>query len=140
MLGDPPPPGRLPSHQPGRWVSPMLNATISSLLAHCARPLLTTPAIMLDTGLMADSFVFVAPTDNLDALFAQCTTGSGAIAQHAAPQGSNFGAGSGESRPVHADIEAASCGLNVTAAADGVVSGRAVVLGRDGRRQDCSGH
>src|SRR5215472_15744840 len=112
----------------------MFAATFRSLLAHRARLLLTAVAIALGTGFMAGSFVFTATlTRSLDSLFAQSATGTDVIVRHATPPGANFGAGSGSARPVQASTEPAIRGVAGVAAADGVVSGRAVLLGRDGK-------
>src|SRR5215469_5132169 len=122
------PPARTPSE------APMFGATFRSLLAHRARLLLTALAIALGTAFMAGSFVFTATlTHSLDALFAQSATGTDVIVQHTTPPGANFGAGSGSAKPVPASIAPAIRGVAGVAAADGVVSGRAVLLGRDGK-------
>src|SRR5215472_1384583 len=83
---------------------------------------------------MAGSFVFTATlTHSLDSLFAQSASGTDVIVQHAAPRGARFGAGGGGSRPVPASILAAIRSMPGVAAADGIVSGRAVLLGRDAK-------
>ena len=112
----------------------MFAATFRSLLAHRARLVLTALAIALGTGFMAASFVFTATlTHSLDALFAQSATGTDVIVQHATPPGANFGAGSGSAKPVPASVAVTVRGVAGVAADDGVVSGRAVLLGRDGK-------
>src|SRR5215469_11634981 len=112
----------------------MFAATFRSLLAHRVRLALTALVIVLGTGFMAGSFVFTATlTHSLDSLFAQSASGTDVIVQHAAPRGARFGAGSGGARPVPAGILAVIRRLPGVAAADGVVSGRAVLLGRDGK-------
>ena len=112
----------------------MFAATFRSLLAHRVRLALTAFAIALSTGFMAGSFVFTATlTHSLDSLFAQAATGIDVVVQHTAPAGASLGAGSGAARPVPAAIVTAIRKLPGVAAADGVVSGRAVLLGRDGR-------
>ena len=112
----------------------MFAATFRSLLAHRVRLALTALVIVLGTGFMAGSFVFTATlTHSLDSLFAQSASGTDVIVQHTAPRGARFGAGSGGTRPVPASILAAIRRLPGVAAADGVVSGRAVLLGRDGK-------
>jgi putative ABC transport system permease protein len=109
-------------------------ATFRSLLAHRVRLALTACAIALGTGFMAGSFVFTATlTHSLDALFTQAATGTDVIVQHVTPAGAGLGAGSGTARPVPAAIATSLRRLPGVAAADGVVSGRAVLLGRDGR-------
>jgi putative ABC transport system permease protein len=109
-------------------------ATFRSLLAHRVRLALTALAIALGTGLMAGSFVFTATlTHSLDSLIAQATTGTDVIIQHAAPPGAGLGAGSGGTRPLPASIAAAVRRVPGVAAADGVISARAVLLGRDGK-------
>ena len=112
----------------------MFAATFRSLLAHRVRLALTALAIALGTGFMAGSFIFTAMlTHSLDSLFAQATTGTDVIVQHISPTGATLGAGSGTARPVPAGIATAIRGLPGVAYADGVVSGRAVLLGRDGK-------
>src|SRR5215469_10147033 len=112
----------------------MFTATFRSLLAHRARLVLTALAIALGTGFMAGSFVFTATlTHSLDSLFSQSANGTDVIVQHAAPRGANFGAGSGSARPIPASIATAIRSLRDVAAADGTVSGRATLLGRNGK-------
>jgi putative ABC transport system permease protein len=109
-------------------------ATFRSLLAHRVRLALTALAIALGTGLMAGSFVFTATlTHSLDSLVAQATTGTDVIVQHTAPPGAGLGAGSGGTRPLPASVAAAIRRVPGVAAADGVISARAVLLGRDGK-------
>jgi putative ABC transport system permease protein len=112
----------------------MFGATLRGLLAHRVRLALTALAIALGTGFMAGSFVFTATlSHSLDSLFAESATGTDVVVQHTVPPGSGVGAGSGGSRPLPATIAAAVRGLPGVAAADGVISARAVLLGRDGR-------
>jgi putative ABC transport system permease protein len=112
----------------------MFAATFRSLLAHRARLVLTALAIALGTAFMAGSFVFTATLSrSLDSLFAQSATGTDVIVRHATPPGANFGAGSGSAKPVPASIASTVRGVAGVAADDGVVSGRAVLLGRDGK-------
>jgi putative ABC transport system permease protein len=112
----------------------MFAATFRSLLAHRVRLALTALTIALGTGFMAGSFVFTATlTHGLDSLFAQSATGTDVIVQHTTPSGAGFGAGSGGAKPVPADTVTAIRRLPGVAAADGVVSGRAVLLGRNGK-------
>jgi putative ABC transport system permease protein len=109
-------------------------ATFRSLLAHRVRLALTALVIVLGTGFMAGSFVFTATlTHSLDSLFAQSASGTDVIVQHTAPRGARFGPGSGAARPVPASILTVIRRLPGAAAADGIVSGRAVLLGRDGK-------
>jgi putative ABC transport system permease protein len=112
----------------------MFAATFRSLLAHRVRLALTALAIAIGTGFMAGSFVFTATlTHSLDALFAQATTGTDVVVEHAAPAGAAFGANSGSSRPLPAAIAATIRRLPGVAAADGAVSGRATLIGRNGQ-------
>jgi putative ABC transport system permease protein len=112
----------------------VFKASLRGLLAHRARLALTALAIALGTGFMAGSFVFTATlTRSLDSLFAQAATGTDVIVQHAAPRGTGLAAGSGGSRPLPATIAAAIRRVSGVSAADGVVTGRAVLLGRDRR-------
>jgi putative ABC transport system permease protein len=113
----------------------MFKATFRSLLAHRVRLALTALAIALGTGFMAGSFVFTATlTHSLDSLFTQAATGTDVIVQHATPAGAGIGAGSGATRPLPAAIAAAIRRLPAVAAADGVVSGRAELLGSNGKQ------
>jgi putative ABC transport system permease protein len=112
----------------------MFGATFRGLLAHRVRLALTALAIALGTGFMAGSFVFTATLSrSLDSLFAESASGTDVVVQHTAPSGSGIGAGSGGSRPLPAAIAAAVRDLPGVAAADGVISARAVLLGRDGK-------
>jgi putative ABC transport system permease protein len=108
--------------------------TFRGLLAHRVRLALTALAIVLGTGFMAGSFVFTATlTHSLDALFAQATTGTDVVVEHTSPAGAAFGAGSGSSHPLPAAIAATIRRLPGVAAADGAVSGRATLIGRNGQ-------
>jgi len=112
----------------------MFAATFRSLLAHRVRLALTALAIALGTGFMAGSFVFTATlTHSLDSLFAESATGTDVVVQHTAPTGAGLGAGSGGTRPVPAAIASVIRGLPGVAAADGVISARAVLLGKNGK-------
>jgi putative ABC transport system permease protein len=112
----------------------MFRATVRNLLAHRARLVLTALAIALATGFMAGSFVFTATlTHSLDALFAESAVGTDVIVQHTPPRGSGFGPGSGGSKPIPAGIVSKIRGLTTVAGVDGVVSGRAVLLGHGGK-------
>lgn len=112
----------------------MFAATLRSLLAHRVRLVLTALAIALGTGLAAGSFVFTATlAHTLDSLFAQSATGTDVVVQHRAPTGVTLGAGSGSTRPVPAELAGTIRQVPGVAAADGLISGRAVLLGRDGK-------
>ena len=112
----------------------MFTATLRGLLAHRVRLILTALAIALGTGFMAGTLVFTSSlTHSLDSLFAQAATGTDVIVQHAAPRGAGVGAGSGGSRLIPAVILARIRSLPGVSAAAGVVTGRAVVLGSNGK-------
>jgi putative ABC transport system permease protein len=112
----------------------MFAATFRSLLAHRVRLALTALVIVLGTGFMAGSFVFTATlTHSLNSLFAQSASGIDVIVQHASPRSAAFGAGSGAARPVPAAILTAIRRVPGVATADGGVSGRAMLLGRNGK-------
>jgi putative ABC transport system permease protein len=112
----------------------MLRMTVRSLLAHRVRLIMTALAIALGTGFMAGSFVFTATlTHSLDTLFAQSTTGTDVVVQHVPPAGAGVGAGSGGSRPLPAAIVGRIRRVPGVAAADGLVTARAVLLGRNGK-------
>src|SRR5262249_54860255 len=90
--------------------------------------------IALGTAFMAGSFVLTATlTHSPDALFAQSTAGTDVVVQHVPPAGAGLGAGSGGSRPLPAAIVGRVRRRRGVAAADGVVTGRAVPLGRNGK-------
>ncbi|HEV2371074.1 MAG TPA: FtsX-like permease family protein [Streptosporangiaceae bacterium] len=112
----------------------MFNATFHGLVAHRVRLALTALAVALGTGFMAASFVFTATlTHSLGALFAQSARGTDVIVQHVAPTGAGLGAGSGGNKPLPASLVTAVRQVPGVAAADGVVTGRVVLLGRNGR-------
>src|SRR6516165_12363100 len=123
------PPSTLP------WgVTDMFRATLASLRSHGARLAMTALAVALGTGLMAGSFVFTATlTHSLDSLFAQAAVGTDVQVRHVSPPGAVQGAGSAAAQPVPASVLAAVRALPDASAADGTVSGRAVLLGRDGK-------
>ena len=112
----------------------MFTAMLRSLLAHRVRLALTALAIALGTGFMAASFIFTSTlTHSLDSLFSQATSGIDVVVQHAAPPGAGIGAGSAGSRPIPAALTGPVRAVPGVAAADGVLSGRAVLLGRNGK-------
>jgi putative ABC transport system permease protein len=112
----------------------MLRTMFASLRSHGARLAMTALAVALGTGLMAGSFVFTATlTHSLDSLFAQAATGTDVQVRHVSPPGAVQGAGSAAAQPVPASVLAAVRALPDVSAADGTVSGRAVLLGRDGK-------
>lgn len=112
----------------------MFKATFRGLLAHRVRLALTALAIALGTAFMGGSFVFTATlTHSLDSLFNQAANGTDVIVQHVAPAGAGIGAGSGGTKPLPAAILATVRQVPGVAAADGLVSGRAVLLDKHGK-------
>jgi putative ABC transport system permease protein len=112
----------------------MRYTVFASLRSHWARLGMTALAVALGTSLMCGSFVFTATlTHSLDALFAQASAGTDVQVRHVSPAGAVQGAGSASARPVPAALLAPVRALPGVAAADGTVSGRAVLLGRDGK-------
>ncbi len=112
----------------------MFRAMLRGMLAHRVRLALTALAITLGTSFMSASFVFTTTLNHsLDSLFAQASAGIDVIVQHAAPGGAVTGAGSGSSQPIAQPIAARIRALPDVAAVDGAVSGRAVLLGRNGK-------
>src|SRR5215472_12604434 len=112
----------------------MFRAMFAGLRAHRVRLAMTALAVALGTGLMCGSFVFTASlTHSLDSLFAQSTAGTDVEVRHVSPAGAVQGAGSAAIQPVPASIVAAIRRLPGVSAADGTVSGRAVLLGRNGK-------
>src|SRR5215831_11212012 len=112
----------------------MRRTVFASLRTHRVRLAMTALAVALGTGLMCGSFVFTASlTRSLDALFAQASTGTDVEVRHVSPAGALQGAGSAAAQPVPASVLAPVRALPDVAAADGTVSGRAVLLGRNGK-------
>src|SRR5229473_667528 len=112
----------------------MRRTVFASLRTHQVRLAMTALAVALGTGLMCGSFVFTATlTHSLDALFAQAAAGTDVEVRHVAPPGAVQGAGSASAQPVPASVLAAVRALPDVSAADGTVSGRAVLLGRNGK-------
>src|SRR5215831_18164730 len=112
----------------------MFRALFANLRTHRVRLAMTALAVALGTGLMCGSFVFTASlTHSLDSLFAQSTAGTDVEVRHVSPAGAVQGAGSAATQPVPASIVAAIRRLPGVSAADGTVSGRAVLLGRNGK-------
>src|SRR6516165_12077223 len=115
-------------------VPDMLRTMFAGLRRHTGRLAMTALAVALGTGLMAGSFVFTATlTRSLDSLFAQATAGTDVQVRHVSPPGAVQGAGSATAQPVPASVLPAVRALPDVSAADGTVSGRAVLLGRDGK-------
>src|SRR5215472_6866869 len=112
----------------------MFRATVRVMLAHRVRLALTALAIALGTGFMAASFIFTSTlTRSLDSLFSQGASGTDVVVQHSAPHGAGLGAGSAGSKPVPAALVGAIRAVPGVAAVDGVVSGRAVLLAKNGK-------
>src|SRR5262250_1156421 len=112
----------------------MLRALFATLRTHGVRLAMTALAVALGTGLMCGSFVFTASlTHSLDSLFAQATAGTDVEVRHASPPGAVQGAGSAATQPIPASLVTAIRRLPGVAAADGTISGRAVLLGRNGK-------
>jgi putative ABC transport system permease protein len=111
----------------------MFRALIANLRTHQVRLAMTALAVALGTGLMCGSFVFTASlTHSLDSLFAQASAGTDVEVQHTSPPSAVQGAGSAATQPVPASLLTAIRRLPDVSAADGTVSGRAVLLGRSG--------
>src|SRR6516165_3326220 len=111
----------------------MRRTVFASLRSHRVRLAMTALAVALGTGLMCGSFVFTASlTHSLDSLFAQATAGTDVEVQHVSPSGAVQGAGSAAGQPIPASLLTAIRRLPDVSAADGTVSGRAVLLGRNG--------
>jgi len=107
-------------------------ALFRSMLAHRLRLALTGLAIALGVAFMAGSFVFSATLiRSLDSLFTQASAGTDVEVMHNSPGGSTI-TGS-PAQPLPAFVLAAVRRVPGVAAADGEVSGQAVLLGRDGK-------
>ena len=112
----------------------MRHTVLASLRSHWVRLAMTALAVALGTGLMCGSFVFTASlTHSLDSLFAQASAGTDVEVRHMSPAAAVQGAGSASAQPVPASVLAPIRALPDVLAADGAVSGRAVLLGRDGK-------
>jgi len=110
----------------------MLKALFRSMLTHRLRLILTGLAIALGVAFMSGSFVFSATlTRSLDSLFTQASAGTDVQVTHTTPGGSTI-TGSG-TKPVPAALLTDILRVNGVAAADGEVTGQAVLLGRDGK-------
>jgi putative ABC transport system permease protein len=109
-----------------------VTALFRSMLAHRLRLALTGLAIALGVAFMAGSFVFSATlTRSLDSLFTQASTGTDVEVMHGSPGGSTI-TGS-PAQPLPAAVLSAVRRVPGVAAADGEISGQAVLLGRDGK-------
>ncbi len=109
-----------------------IGALLRSLLEHRLRLALTGLAIAVGVAFMAGSFTFSATlTRSLDSLFTQASAGTDVEVMHASPGGSTITAS--PARPLPASVLAAVRRVPGVAAADGEVSGQAVLLGRDGK-------
>jgi putative ABC transport system permease protein len=109
-----------------------VTALFRSMLAHRLRLALTGLAIALGVAFMAGSFTFSATlTRSLDSLFTQASAGTDVEVMHNSPGGSTI-TGS-PAQPLPASVLAAVRRVPGVAAADGEISGQAVLLGRDGK-------
>jgi putative ABC transport system permease protein len=109
-----------------------IGALFRSMLAHRLRLVLTGLAIALGVAFMSGSFVFSATlTRSLDSLFAQASVGTDVEVRHSSPGGSTI-TGS-PAQPLPTSALATVRRVPGVAAADGEISGQAVLLGRDGR-------
>jgi len=110
----------------------LITALFRGMLAHRLRLALTGLAIALGVAFMAGSFVFSATlTSSLDSLFVQANQGTDVQVSHTTPGGSTI-TGS-PARPVPAGLLGVIRNVSGVRAADGEVTGQAVLLGRDGR-------
>src|SRR6267154_3966110 len=110
----------------------MRRTVFASLRSHRVRLAMTALAVALGTGLMCGSLVFTASlTHSLDALFTQASAGTDVEVRHVSPAGALQGAGSAAAQPLPASVLAPIRALPDVAAADGTVSGRAMLLGRN---------
>lgn len=107
-------------------------ALFRSVLVHRLRLILTGLAIALGVAFMSGSFVFsVTLTHSLDSLFAQASTGTDVEVMHGSPGGSTITGSAAQ--PVPASVLTRVQRVPGVAAADGLVSDQAVLLGRDGK-------
>lgn len=112
----------------------MFRAMFRSMLVHRLRLTLTALAIALGVAFMSGSFVFSATlTHSLDTLFTQASTGTDVSVMHSSPAGSTVGPGA-DTKPVPASVLASVRRVPGVAQADGEISARAVLLGRDGKQ------
>ena len=109
-----------------------VTALFRGMLAHRLRLALTGLAIALGVAFMAGSFIFSATLiRSLDSLFTQASTGTDVEVTHSSPGGSTI-TGS-PAQPLPASVLTAVRSVPGVAAADGEISGQAVLLGRDGK-------
>ena len=109
-----------------------VGALFRGMLAHRLRLVLTGLAIALGVAFMSGSFVFSATlAHSLDSLFAQASMGTDVEVMHSSPGGSTI-TGS-PAQPLPASVLLTVRRVDGTAAADGEISGQAVLLGRDGK-------
>jgi putative ABC transport system permease protein len=107
-------------------------ALFRSVLVHRLRLVLTGLAIALGVAFMSGSFVFSATlTHSLDSLFAQASNGTDVEVMHSSPGGSTITGSAAQ--PVPASVLTQVQRVPGVAAAEGLVSGQAVLLGRDGK-------
>lgn len=112
----------------------MMRTLTARLRASRLRLIMTALSVALGTGLMCGSLVFTASlTHSIDGLIAQQSAGADVEVQHASPPGAVQGAGSAATRPVPASLLTRIRTVPGVAAAGGVVTGRAMLLGRGGR-------
>ena len=110
----------------------MFGVLFRGMLTHRLRLVLTGLAIALGVAFMSGSLVFSATlTRSLDSLFTQASTGTDVEVTHTTPGGSTI-TGS-PAQPVPASVLATVRHVPGVAAADGQISAKAVLLGRDGK-------
>ena len=109
-----------------------LGALLRGMFSHRLRLALTGLAIALGVAFMSGSFVFSATLiHSLDSLFTQASTGTDVEVTHSTPGGPTI-TGS-PAQPLPAAVLATVRRVPGVAAADGEISGEAVLLGRDGK-------
>jgi putative ABC transport system permease protein len=110
----------------------MLHTVLLDMLTRRLRLTMTALAIALGVAFMSGSFVFSSTlSHSLASLFATASTGTDVIVQHASPSGASVNGPS--ARPVPASVLTAVRSVSGVAAADGTVSGNAVLLAKTGR-------
>ncbi len=110
----------------------MLRATLQSLLAHRVRLLLSACATALGVAFVAGTLIFTATVQHgLGRLFDTATAGTDVVVRHAAPA-AGAGGNAGR-RPIPASLLDRVRSVPGVAVAEGAVSDRAGIVGRDGR-------
>ena len=112
----------------------MLRATLKSLLAHRVRLLLSACATALGVAFVAGTLIFTATVQHgLTRLFDTASAGTDVVVRHGAAAANPAGGGDSRRPPVPATLLDRVRSVPSVAVADGAVTDRAGIVGRDGR-------